>query len=175
MFKPSGGKKGDEGKQTQRHGHNHVSLQKGNSTEFEGLKISFTRFNLGAETMRAMSEGKDFQMGAVLTIEKDGNTEEVELIRKVESGKVSFSSFESEELNVRIDLENLTADNVEIALSTLDGTETKEVQTSVSSEVLTVNASIKPFINLVWAGVAVLVVGFFIAVSRRLNESLIKS
>jgi cytochrome c-type biogenesis protein CcmF len=165
----------DEGKQTQQHGHNHVSLQKGKVTEFEGAKIKFTRFNLGAETMQAMSEGRDFQMGAVLTIEKDGKTEEVELIRKVESGEVSFSSFASEEMNLKIELENLTADNVEIALSTLDGTDSAEVQTSGSSEVLTVTASVKPFINLVWAGVAVMVIGFFIAVSRRLKESLIKS
>jgi cytochrome c-type biogenesis protein CcmF len=165
----------DEGKQTQQAGHNHVSLQKGNSTEFNGVKITFTRFNLGAETMKAMSEGKDFQMGAVLNIEKDGRSEEVELIRKVTRGEASFSSFESEEMNLKIELENLTAGSVEIALSSMEINETAQVQTSQTNEMLTVTASIKPFINLVWAGVAVMVIGFFVAVSRRLKESLVKS
>jgi cytochrome c-type biogenesis protein CcmF len=165
----------DEGNLNQQTSHNHVASQKGNSYEFDGAKITFTRFNLGAETMQAMSEGKDFQMGAVLKIEKNGKSEEIELIRKVTGGEVSFSSFESEEMNLKIGLENLTAGNVEIALSSFDETETTEVHISEKKEVLTVTASIKPFINLVWAGVAVMVIGFFVAVTRRLKESLIKS
>jgi cytochrome c-type biogenesis protein CcmF len=165
----------DEGQQTQQSSHNHVSLQKGNSTEFEGVIITFSRFNLGAETMQAMSEGKDFQMGAILSLEKDGKAEEIELVRKVTGGEISFSSFESEELNLKIGLENLTAGNVEIALSSFDDMETTEMQTTEKKEVLTVTASIKPFINLVWAGVVVMVVGFFVAMNRRLKESLIKS
>ena len=165
----------DEGQQTQQSSHNHVSLQKGNSTEFEGVIITFSRFNLGAETMQAMSEGKDFQMGAILSLEKDGMAEEIELVRKVTGGEISFSSFESEELNLKIGLENLTAGNVEIALSSFDDMETTEMQTTEKKEVLTVTASIKPFINLVWAGVVVMVVGFFVAMNRRLKESLIKS
>jgi cytochrome c-type biogenesis protein CcmF len=165
----------DEGKRTQQSGHNHVSLTKGSSTEFNGAKITFARFNLGAETMQAMSEGKDFQMGAVLTIEKDGKSEEVELIRKVSGGEVSFDSFESEVMNLKIELENLTAGNVEIALSEFNETETAEVQTVETNEVLTVTASIKPFINLVWAGVVVMVLGFLISTTRRLKESMIVS
>ena len=165
----------DEGKRTQQSGHNHVSLTKGSSTEFNGAKITFARFNLGAETMQAMSEGKDFQMGAVLIIEKDGISEEVELIRKVSGGEVSFDSFESEVMNLKIELENLTAGNVEIALSEFNKTETAEVQTAETNEVLTVTASIKPFINLVWAGVVVMVLGFLISTTRRLKESMIVS
>jgi len=166
----------DEGKQTEQSGHNHVSLKKGNSTEFEGAVITFSRFDLGAETMQAMSEGKDFQMGAVFVIEKNGNKTETELFRKVKSGEVEFTSYQSKEMNLKIDLINLTAGNVEIALSKADGGEESEtsVQTQ-KSEVLTVTASIKPFINLVWIGVGVMVLGFFVAVSRRLKESLIKS
>ena len=79
-------------------------------------------------------------------------------------------------MNLKVDLIDLTAGNVEIALSKIDGS--KESETSVQtqkSEILTVTASIKPFINLVWIGVAVMVLGFFVAVSRRLKESLIKS
>jgi len=46
---------------------------------------------------------------------------------------------------------------------------------TVSNEVLSVSASIKPFVSLVWAGVAIMVIGFFIAMTRRLKESRIVS
>ena len=38
-------------------------------------------------------------------------------------------------------------------------------------EVLTVHASIKPMINLVWAGVIVVVFGFGVSMFRRLKEA----
>ena len=167
----------DEGGQSQdQHSHNHISLEKGSSTEFDGTKITFVKFNMAAETMQLMSEGKDFQMGAVLEIEKDGKKVETELLRKQVDGKVEFTSFESKEMNLKIDLENLSAGVIDIAFSTLDGIEDQSntVQT-VSKEVLSVTASIKPFVSLVWAGVAIMVIGFFIAMTRRLKESKIIS
>ena len=156
--------------------HNHsddgtqVSLKKGLSTEFNGVNITFTKFNLAEGTMTAMQEGRDFQMGAVLSIEKDGNVEEIELLRKQVSGKIEFTSFASDEFDIKIKLANLTADNVEIALSKM--VEVVEEQSAEKQEVLYVSASIKPFISFVWIGVAVMVVGFFISVMRRLQESL---
>jgi cytochrome c-type biogenesis protein CcmF len=167
----------DEGEQTSnQHSHNHISLEKGGSTEFDGVKITFVKFNMAAETMQLMSEGKDFQMGAVLEIEKDGKKTDTELLRKQTEGKVEFTSFESKEMNLKIELENLAAGNIDIAVTPLDDsqTENKTVQTT-TNEVLSVSASIKPFVNLVWAGVAIMVIGFFIAMTRRLKESKIIS
>ena len=167
----------DEGGQTQsQHSHNHISLNKGDTTSFGGTNITFVKFNMAAETMQAMSDGKDFQMGAVLEIEKDGKKTETELLRKQTDGKVEFTSFESKEMNLKIELENLSAGVIDIALSALDGTESQATTTQKeTTEVLSVNASIKPFVNLVWAGVAIMVIGFFIAMTRRLKESKIIS
>ena len=86
---------------------------------------------MAAETMQLMSEGKDFQMGAVIEIEKNGKKTETELLRKQIDGKVEFTSFESKEMNLKIDLENLSAGVIEIAFSNLDGSgdQTTTVQT----------------------------------------------
>jgi cytochrome c-type biogenesis protein CcmF len=165
----------DEGGQSQ-HSHNHISLEKGGSAEFEGTKITFTKFNMAAETMQLMNEGKDFQMGAVLQIEKDGKKIETELLRKKIGEQIEFTSFESKEMNLKIELENLAAGNIDIAVTPLSGTETEsQTAQTTTNEVLSVSASIKPFVNLVWAGVAVMVAGFFIAMTRRLKESKIIS
>jgi cytochrome c-type biogenesis protein CcmF len=146
-----------------------ISLQKGERTEYNGAAITFTSFNLGEGTMQAMQEGRDFQMGAILSIEKDGSKEEVELLRKVTGGQVEFTSFTSEKFGLKLKLVSLSAGNIEITISGLN--ESTE-QVTESQEILYVSASIKPLISLVWIGIAVMVFGFFIAVARRLPESI---
>jgi len=158
-------------------GHNHdgsvFQLEKGGSTQFNGVNIVFTEFDISAETMQAMQEGKDFEMGAKLTAEKDGVSKEFELKRQSISGKISFTSESFQELNLKVDLLNLVAGKIDIALSTLDGSQTHSVDEK--KETLSVSASIKPFINFVWIGVAVMVIGFFVSMVRRLPESFIKN
>lgn len=162
----------EEGKNSPGNGET-VSLKKGSATNFNGVHITFEKFNLGEGTMAAMQEGKDFQMGAVLKLEKDGKQEEVELLRKVVGGQVEFTSYSSEDLDIEMSLTNLTAGNVDIILSKLsEGLTETPVQ---KNEVLSVTASVKPFISFVWIGVVVMVFGFFISVIRRLPESISKS
>jgi cytochrome c-type biogenesis protein CcmF len=151
-----------------------VALEKGGSTEFNGARITFEQFDLSSETIEAMQQGKDFQMGAILSVEKDGKKENVELFRKVKGGNIELTSFESKEMDIKIQLANLTAGKIELVIESLNNNSNSDMQIS-GKEVLTVTASIKPFINLVWIGVVVLVVGFFVSMARRLKESMIVS
>jgi len=123
--------------------------------------------------MTAMQEGKDFQMGAILVIKKEGEVEKTELLRKQINGNIEFTSYSSEQFDLKIDLVNLSASNIKISISKIS--EVKDDQHSEAQEILYVSASIKPFISFVWVGVAVMVFGFFIALARRLPESLSKS
>ncbi|RPI73747.1 MAG: cytochrome C biogenesis protein [Ignavibacteriales bacterium] len=154
-------------------GHNHdgsvFQLEKGGSTQFNDINITFTEFDISAETMKAMQEGQDFEMGAVLTAQKDDLNKKFELKRKSIGGKLEYTSESFEDLNLKVELLNLQAGKIDIALSTLDGSKTQTVEEK--KEVLSVSASIKPFINLVWVGVLVMVIGFFVSVARRLPES----
>ncbi|RKY94967.1 MAG: cytochrome C biogenesis protein, partial [Ignavibacteriae bacterium] len=154
-----------------------VTLKKGGSTNFNGASITFSEFDLSAETMQAMQEGKDFQMGAVLHIDKNGKHYDAELYRKFIGGQVEFTSYSSDELNMNIELVDLTAENVKITFSTLDEDDDWASNNPAieNREVLSVTASIKPFISLVWIGVLVVTLGFFVAVARRVPESKISS
>ena len=49
----------------------------------------------------------------------------------------------------------------------------KEKEATQPKEVLSIQASVKPFISLVWIGILIMVLGFFVSVARRLKESLI--
>jgi cytochrome c-type biogenesis protein CcmF len=154
-----------------------VTLKKGSSTNFNGASITFSEFDLPPETMQAMQEGKDFQMGAVLHIDKEGKHYDASLYRKSINGQVEFTSYSSDELNLKMTLVDLSAANVKISFSTIDGTDDRASKnTTISNkEVLSVTASIKPFISLVWIGVLVVTLGFFVAVARRIPESKISS
>jgi cytochrome c-type biogenesis protein CcmF len=158
-------------------GHNHdgsvFQLEKGGSKEFNGVNITFTEFDISAETMQAMQAGEDFEMGAVLTADKDGIHKEFELKRKSVNSKIEFTSESFDELNLKVDLLNLQPGKIDIALSSLDGSGIQKVEEK--KEILSVSASIKPFINFVWIGVAVMVFGFFIAAARRLPESFTRT
>lgn len=154
--------------------HGNISLDKGSSTEFNGVKITFEQFDLSSETIQAMQQGKDFQMGAVLLLEKDGTKETAEIYRKVVGGQVEMTTYESKDMNLKIQLASLTAGKIELSIHPLEGESDSAVQKK-GTEILTVTASVKPFISLVWIGVVVMVVGFFVSVARRLKESMIVS
>jgi cytochrome c-type biogenesis protein CcmF len=147
-----------------------VSLEKGKTIEFNGVKITFDEFDIAPETMMAMQQGEDFEMGARLTAEFKGIKKQFELKRKSISGKVEFTSEHLKDFNVVVRLVNLSASNIDLSFSSSDGEKSK--QGEEKKEVLSVTASVKPFINFVWSGVAVMVLGFFISVARRLKESL---
>jgi cytochrome c-type biogenesis protein CcmF len=163
----------DEGSdQNTNTGGETVQLKKGLETEYKGSKISFDKFDISPETMQLMQEGKDFQMGAVLTIENGGKVEEFELFRKSVGGQVEFTEYTSEKAGIKLQLTNLTAEMIEVAVSSLNEVHDHSMD-KPKQEVLTVTASIKPYISLVWIGVIVMVLGFFVAVARRLKESLL--
>lgn len=151
--------------------NNSISIAKGETADYNGVKITFTKFNMSPDVMKAMQEGRDFQIGAVITVEGNGKKDEVELLRKQSNGEVEFTSYESKDLNLKLQLVNLSATGIEIIPSTMDSQ--PETMPQEKNEVLTVNASIKPFVSLVWIGVLVMVMGFFVAVARRLKDSLI--
>ena len=162
----------EEGNDTHKHGQV-VDLEKGNAVDVNGVKILFEKFDLGPETMQAMQEGKDFQMGAALTLEYNGKQESFELFRKSVSGQIQFTDYTSDKAGIKIQLMNLTAGKIQISVDKLNQPAEETVQ-KAPREVLSISASVKPFINLVWAGVVIMVFGFFVSVSRRLKESLIK-
>lgn len=147
-----------------------ISLNLGDETNFDGAKISYTNFV--APDMSVMTSGGDFQMGADLTVMKDGKTYSVEALMKKEGRDVHFVPIELKDANLKIQLQKIdpTSKNAQIIFGKLSGDNTT---VSKPKEVLSISASTKPFVNLVWSGIVIMVFGFFISVSRRLKESII--
>jgi cytochrome c-type biogenesis protein CcmF len=146
-----------------------ISLSIGSSADFSGSKITYKSFV--APDMTVMQSGGDFQMGAQLDIEKNGKTYNVEALMKKEGRSVIFVPVELKDANIKIQLVKIdpSTQKADITFSEINSTNTA----AVPKEILTISASTKPFINLVWTGILIMVTGFFISVTRRLKESFV--
>ncbi|MBU2491557.1 MAG: cytochrome c biogenesis protein CcsA [Bacteroidetes bacterium] len=158
-------------------GHNsnagtNVTLSRGESYEFNGAKIIFDKFNFPPDAMSSMMSGGDFRIGAEITLEYKGKYVQLEPAMKNSGGQRSFEAVEFKDANLKIEMSNLDASGkVSLVLSNLDGVQNGQL--SSPKEILSIDASVKPFINLVWAGVLVMVAGFIISAFRRSKESLV--
>ena len=161
----------DEGSENNSAGEK-ISVNVGSEVEFEGVSIKYLEFI--KPDMSAMMSGEDIEMGTKLSVSKDGKSYEVSPMIKRQSGQFVYIPAEVKEANLKIEVHTIEpgSQRAEFTFSKInDETQT----TSKPQEVLSVTASIKPFVNLVWTGVLIMVIGFFISMSRRQKESKVIS
>jgi cytochrome c-type biogenesis protein CcmF len=166
----------DEGKAGAHDHANSASatLTKGQGFMYENTSITFTKFNFPPDAMQAMQEGMEFKIGAQLLIKHNEKEYSVEPKMITKEGNRTFESVEVKEANLLIEMKNLDAGGtVNLVFSKLDAAGEKETETNFEGkrEILTIDASIKPFINLVWLGVILVTAGFVISTIRRSKES----
>jgi len=147
-----------------------ITIKKGESIDHKGNRIVFESFNFPADAMSAMMGGGIFEIGANLTVESNGKTYNIEPKMNSTDGVRKYLSAKIEDLDLLVDMTNLDAGgSISLVLGSLSGGEAGV--TEVKREVLSIEASIKPFINLVWMGVILMVIGFIISAVRRTKES----
>ena len=130
-------------------------------------------FDFSAMEKGKMVTGGTFTIGVILKVSKDGKSETIKPIMKNSGGSIEYipASMAGDQENFTIvklqpNRENPAQSHVEIAVSGPTMTAKKPLV-----ETLVVEASIKPYINLVWMGTVTLVVGFIITIIRRVRES----
>ncbi|GAB6282427.1 MAG: cytochrome c biogenesis protein CcsA [Ignavibacterium sp.] len=148
-----------------------VTLTLNEQTEVNGSKIKYAEFI--KPDMSAMTSGSDFQMGAKLIIENNGVTYNEQVLMKKEGNNVNFVPIEVNDANLKIELKQINPMDKKAELIVSKLVDNNPTQ-SQPTEILSVTASIKPFVSLVWIGVLVMVIGFFVSTSRRLKETLSK-
>ncbi len=148
-----------------------VTLKKGESIDYKGNKISFDSFDFPADAMSAMMGGGSFTIGANLTVDAYGKTYKVEPKMSSTEGNRKFIASQLEDIDLLIEMTNLDASgSVNLVLKSLSGANDEQI-VATKTEVLSIEASIKPFINLIWSGVILMVIGFMIAVVKRTKET----
>ncbi len=146
-----------------------ISLDLGKSIDYNGTTLTFAKFDFSQESRDAMMAGNDFEIAVLLNAKSGDKSEEFKVALQNVSGNRTFTNYELTDMGIKVQLVNLDASGkVQLTLSKLEGGDSLPVQ---PKEVLTITASVKPFINLVWGGVLIMVAGFVISVFRRSKES----
>ncbi len=150
-----------------------IPVKLGSEIEFENAKIKYLEFK--RPDISAMTSGGNIEMGTRLLVTKDGKSYEITPLIKRESNQFEFIPAEIKELNLKVEVKKVdpSSETADLILSKIENDNTQE--SSKPKEVLTVTASVKPFISFVWIGVVIMVLGFFVSVARRLKESMIVS
>lgn len=158
------------------HAHSTFDLTKGVPVEIEGMRVTFLRFDMGGHGAQGMMSGGGFTVGAVLEVNRNGKAELVTPVTVYEDGQQSqpqtamlkdgIIGFQL--LAMNIDMDSKTS-QIQINVVGL-----KEGSSSTQPpEALVVEASLKPFMSLVWIAALLVLVGVTLAMNRRREESRI--
>lgn len=145
-----------------------VTMSIGQEIDFEGNKIKYQDFI--KPNMEAMMKSGDFQMGAKFEISNYGKTFDAITLMKKSGEDITYIPAEIKEANIKIELKNIdpASKQIELAISKLNN---QNISSNEKKEILSVTASVKPFVSLVWFGTIILVSGFIVSMFRRLKES----
>lgn len=159
----------DEGKGENSEGQS-LSFELGSQSNFDDATILYQSFI--KPDMSAMTTGGSIKMGAVITVQKDGKTYTDSTVMQGTTGNFDFIAAQFNDANLKVQVQKIDPTTKQ-AVFIVSNIVNKTQVTTQPKEVLTVTASIKPFISFVWIGVLVMFIGFFVSVARRLKESLI--
>ena len=153
-------------------GHNHtIVLIKGETKTVDGYAITFHSFHMSSH-----ADGSNaITIGAELEIEKDGKKTQLtpHLViagqqRSSEPLPIDFKDRSSEK-HPSVALMAINADDKAVQLM-LSGFHDHDEIHKASPDILIVELSIKPFMNILWAGSIILLIGAFISLHRRIKE-----
>jgi cytochrome c biogenesis factor len=143
---------------------------KGQTYEFGGYRVTFTEFD-----MNNSRTSQSFRIGGVFRVEKYGEDAQELMVSRTtgpdgvqsEPGLVAKGDLQIEILNMNPNQEDLAMSQLEVRLKNPK----LPVDPKDARETLVVEASLKPFISLVWAGIIIMVLGFGVARSRRASDA----
>lgn len=153
--------------------HNHLLLKKGEPQTIKDVEVTFLRFDMNHQRKEKMVGGDGFTIGAVLEIKRGQATELVipvtvykegqapqPQIAKTKDGSVGFELWA-----MNVDAET-KASAIQVNIIGVEGLPEAPRQ---KTEALVVEASVKPFISLVWTAAVLLIVGLLVSLVSKLN------
>ncbi|MEP7218855.1 MAG: cytochrome c-type biogenesis CcmF C-terminal domain-containing protein [Bacteroidota bacterium] len=125
------------------------------------ITLRFEKFDMS----RAASEGKQ---GVVMEVATKDSTYYLTSYRAITSG--DYTSVPIPGTDIGVGMYAMIADSVNLSNSRAILRFTSRSHPMVGKQVISLDASIKPFISFVWAGVVIMVGGFFFSLLRRRKE-----
>ncbi len=149
-------------------GHDHsVTILKGKTESTEGLSITYKDYRF------TQTKEKGNYLIVDLEVTKDGKKYLVQPTMSNMQGEVTFTPAPLPDSDIRLTIKGMNPspnDNEASVTVTVEGLHEETPAKGPSVETLVVEASVKPFINLVWIGTVILIGGFVITIVRRIQE-----
>ena len=155
-----------------------LEMKKGDQAVVDGLTVRFADFDVGDTQLESMMAGNGFKIGAVFEVRESqyASPRKVEVFMQSSGrGMPSFIpdtytstkgkkyEFNLKRMSPNQDDPSQSKVEIMVKLPPPEGPQ--------RGETLVVEASIKPMINLVWAGMVTLLIGFVLTLLRRLKEA----
>ena len=139
-----------------------VLLRKGMPHQIGEVTVTFEKFDLPEDAMQKMMDGEQFDIHAIITIDKGEYSKQTDVILVQGVNKHVYDE------KTKISFEIVSFD---VAGSIQISIDNNNQFASFTNDVLTVRISEKPFISLVWIGILVMAMGLIIVVVRRMSFS----
>ncbi len=142
------------------------SFTKGEAHQVGDLKIKFVDFDRSKFDQEAMKEGRETIIGATLEIESEGKKETVvteQFMANGETRRIPLKLSNNDHYTLYLAKINVAGEST-VDVAVVDESAPKPDQ---SPETFVLTASVKPFINFVWGGTIVMVLGFFYSLMSR--------
>ena len=155
---------------TGTHTHESYTIPKGGSISMGNVTARFVRFDMDAHGDATAGPGGAMSIGSVLELSNGSASETITPVAVYRPDAApAYKSFPSRLMNANIRLVS-----VNVGMGGGASTVTVEVQpqgeASADGETLVVEASVKPFVNLLWGGTLIMFVGFGLCIIRRSGE-----
>jgi cytochrome c-type biogenesis protein CcmF len=154
--------------------HDHTDhlfeLPKGATKEIGDMKVTFLRFDMNQHGMDGMMAGGGFPVGAVLEVVRGGKKETITVVTFYREGQepeaktvtLKDGTIGFKLVSMNIDPETKTS-SIQVDVSGLDD----HAEQATGPEILVVEASVKPFISLIWIAATLISVGLALAMVQR--------
>ena len=155
------------------HGETYT-IEKGKTISLGQYKATFVKFDMSAHSQDAMtgSPERNMSVGSVLEL-TDGKTKETvtPVMFYGADGRPTYKASPSKLMGATVQLVSMNVGGMGPAPSSVTIGVHQMGEVKQQADALIVEASIKPFIGLVWAGTVVMFVGFLVAMMKRLAEA----
>ena len=149
-----------------------VHVLKGETQTIGDLSIRFLGFDFDEDQRGKMVTGEGFTIEAAVQVsDKNGKSDRLTLAMENKDGQVTFTTASPSFSGARFTLTKIQPNPEDPAKSAIDLAVEIPGQNTMKGETLIAEASIKPYINLVWLGTVTLIVGFIVTIVRRVRES----
>ena len=155
-----------------------LELHQGSPLEHDGMTLTYTDFTFTDEAREAMLQGGPFEMRVQLLIGETGSRARTRVALRMVNGATGGVEFPTERLvlaggkELELQLQKIAPPEGPSAASKVSVAISRPLPPGAAkAQTLVVEASIKPMINLVWAGTVTLIIGFVLTIMRRVSEA----